>query len=1238
VNQLRQVYLVNTVTSFTKIASLLAGKRGSFRTSAHNQDRPPHGAGWRRMVPAGAFGLFVYFALLFPAALRAQVENGTITGRVTDPSGAVIPGADVTVTYTVTALVLHGQTNGDGTYSFPQLQPGTYRIEVAKAGFKRTTATVVLTVAQVAQADLQMSLGSETEVVNVRAENTAELETQTSSLDYTVGTTQLEQLPLNGRNAYGLAALTPGIAPGNYFGQGLSTTRGAVVAAATNNFETNGGIGGSNEVLLDGVSIVVCCQGQPAVTPTLEILGQFKVVTSNPPAEYGRSSGGFLNIVTKSGTNQLHGDVYEFFRNDALDAANYFTKRSGKYPFPGRDDYTLPHHFNQFGGFVGGPVVLPRLYHGKDKTFFLFGYEGTRNIAPTYQITTVPTTLMRQGIFTEAPAPIYNPTSYNATTGLRTLIPAACDGATCYPAGSYVPTIDPVAQKLLALMPAPNASGIANNYGYASNVTDTENQLNFRVDHNFSASQRSFIRGTRDIDSHHNNGLFNDISGPNSWNQQLTAYLFALGDVWTVSPSLLVQFSYGFARQTNLQIGGNLTNPAYVATNYGFSRTYASQQGSPGLPTVSFNTIQGLGWGDYFNHWAHYVHSVNGTVIDQRGNHTLTAGYNGKMVLENQLGLGNAVGGYTYGTTFTAGPSPNAAVPAGQGEFDSWAAFLFGYPSSGSIARQDTVAFNQFYSALFLQDDWRATPKLTLNLGVRWDIETGFKERHNRWADFDPTVTNPLSAYTGLSFTGGAQYLGAPGNPGRTSPTFYNKFAPRVGLSYAATPTTVVRAGYGILYLPISERGYGDATMGFAQTTNMLTTVDGFTPVNTVDDPFPSGVLLPEGAAAGVAVSTGSTASGFIYHDPLSYQQQWSSGVQQDLGRGVVFSLNYAGSHGVKLPQSLTPNDLNPSHFGAPGDQTQVSYLQALVPNPFYGGSSVAAGSVLSRPTVQRAQLVAAFPQYATNTAMQNGSLTYLFHDSGSASYNAMQAAILVNHHDGLSGSIAYTWSKLVGNVTDLTNGFLNQTGNPGFQDYYLIHQYERSNLASDVPQRIVGNLTYSLPFGRGKRFGGNMSRWADEFAGGWNLTSIVSVQSGFPLGLTQTGGQPFSGGRPTFVPGKSPLTSGATDRRLGGAGQSQNYFNSAAFRLSQAFELGDVPRSAATLRSPLTFQDDISAIKHFPIYENLSGEFRLEAFNFLNKPQFGFPGATFGASTFGTITAQQNLPRNVQAALKIHF
>ena len=304
-------------------------------------------------------------------SIVAQVQNGTITGRVTDPSGAVVPGAVVTVTQPGTGLVIHGETNSAGTYVFSQLEPSQYHVEVEKQGFKKAGTSLTLTVGQTAQIDISIPVGNQTETINVEAESSAQLDAQTSNLDYTVQARQVDDLPLNGRNPYGLASLSPGILPGASFGVGVAVARGAVVAAATNNFQSNGGIGGSNEVLLDGVSIVVCCQGQPAVTPSVEVVSQFKVVTSDAPAEYGRTSGAVLNIATKSGTNSLHGDGYDFMRNDKLDAANFFTKRSGVFPYPGHKDFRPPHRENQFGAFAGGPVIFPHLYHGKDKNVSL---------------------------------------------------------------------------------------------------------------------------------------------------------------------------------------------------------------------------------------------------------------------------------------------------------------------------------------------------------------------------------------------------------------------------------------------------------------------------------------------------------------------------------------------------------------------------------------------------------------------------------------------------------------------------------------------------------------------------------------------------------------------------------------------------------------------------------------------------------------------------------------------------
>jgi hypothetical protein len=1193
----------------------------------------------RDVRPYRAFVALISFLLILALTvpgLHGQVQNGTITGTITDPAGAVLPDANVTLTGKATGLILHTLSSKDGIYTFAQLIPGDYTVTVEQQGFQKAAAEISLTVGQTANLNIPLSIGSETQTVNVNAENAATLDSETSNLDYTVQSKQVDDLPLNGRNPYGLATLAPGIMPGANFGVGVAVARGAVVAAATNNFESNGGVGGSNEILLDGVSIVVCCQGQPAVTPSVEYINQFKVVTNNPPAQYGRTSGAVLNIASKSGTNALHGTVYDFLRNDKLDAAPYFTKRSGVYPYPGHKDFRTPHRENQFGVLVTGPIVIPHLYNGKDRTFFTFNYEGIRNFAPTSAITTVPTALMRQGIFTEAPGVIYNPNSSNSTSQARTPIPAATCNGTLYAAGYCIPTAswDVVATKYLPFVPLPNLPGITNNLSYVSGITDTGDQYNFRIDQAIGSRHRLFARGTKDNDTHLNADLFNSFTGPNAWQQPLGAYLFAIGDVFTLNPNTVLQFSYGFARQTNLQIGHSVND--YSAGDYGFSNNLLSEQQLPGIPIASFTSLPGaqVGWQVNFNHWAHYVHSLNSTLLWQRGKHALTVGYNGKLILENQLGLGNPNGNVSFGANFTGSQFPAGTVSGAQTPFASWGAFLLGYPTSGGLQRQLTTAFNQWWNGVYIQDDWKLLPKLTLNLGLRYDLETGFKERHNNWADFSPTIANPLGG------TGGALFLGVGGNPNRTWAMSTNEWSPRIGFSYAATPTTVVRGGFGILFLPTSERGYADPNIGFSQNTNIPTTASGYTPAAMTENFLPSGVLLPAGPSAGAGVSNGTSISGFEYNNPPSYQEQWNFGVEQAMGNTFTLQLNYAGGHGVHLPFNIRPDDLQPQYFGTPGSTAQVSYLQAQIANPFYGMSGVAPGSVLLNPTVQRVQTLAAFPQYTSGaiSGIQNGSVGISYQDIGSSSYNSLQTTVLIHRPGGVSGSVSYVWSKLLGNVSDLTNGFLNTTGNPGYQDFYFLN-YEYSTLATDIRHRVVGTATWDLPVGRGKHFGGTIPGWANQIVGGWELTTLIDVYSGFPLSMSVSGAQAFAGTRPMYI-GGNPQTTGGYHQRLGGSafGQTQGYLNPAAFALPLSFQLGNVPRSWAATRGPISFDDNASVIKRFPIHDQLGVEFRAEAFNVFNKVDFGLPNAQFNSSTFGQITSQYNLPRNIQLALKLHF
>ena len=449
----------------------------------------------------------------------------------------------------------------------------------------------------------------------------------------------------------------------------------------------------------------------------------------------------------------------------------------------------------------------------------------------------------------------------------------------------------------------------------------------------------------------------------------------------------------------------------------------------------------------------------------------------------------------------------------------------------------------------------------------------------------------------------------------------------------------MARGGYGILYLPLSSRQYSNQTsnIGFTQRTNLATSATGFTPAVTSDNPFPSGVLLPAGPTAGVGVSVGTSISGLPSKIPLSYQQQWNFGLERSLGRGMSASLNYVGSHGVDLPMNLRANDLQPAYWGTPGQTSQVTYLQAQVANPFYGATGVASGT-LTNATVQRLQLLTKYPEYTSgaSSSIQNSSVTIQPIAFGSATYNAMQAMWLVNRPGGLTGSVSYIYSKLLGNVTDLINGSLNPTGNPNIQNYYFM-QNEHSHLSTDIPQRIAGTASYPLPIGKGRQYANSLPTWANEFVGGWTVTTIIDAYSGFPLGLTVTGAPAFAGTRPVFT-GSAPLTSGSVHHRLGGAGQTQNYFNTAGFRLPQSFELGTVPRSSSTMRSPISFDENASLIKNFPIHEDVMLEFRCEAFNVLNKVDFNQPNAQFGGSSFGNITAMYNSPRNIQLAAKLHF
>jgi len=1169
---------------------------------------------WRRKPLLCTLQLVFLMTTMLVAArpVCAQTADGAITGTVKDPAGEVIPGATLDLTDIATHVELHTVTNRDGVYRFSQVAPGHYQLTVHKESFGAVSTALEVTVAQTVQFDAALALGQVSEEVTV-SEGSLALDTQSPTVGSVVEQKQIEDLPMNGQNPFALANLDPGISSFSGFGGGISSGREALLAAGSNNFQSNGGITGHNELLLDGIPDTVCCQGQPALLPTSDIVQQFRVQTGVPPANFGRSSGAVMNFVTKTGASRMHGDLFEYSGNTIFNAAQWFTKHAGKPPIMGRSDYRLPFNFNQFGGTVSGPMNLPKQLLGHDRVFFFFGFESAQAANASNSIVTVPTPLQRQGNFTEAPSAIYDPSTETQNGVLYT--------RKAFP-NNTIPTnrLNGVALAYLALMPLPNLPGTVNNLSTISKSYDNDWQFSLRFDAHFTPKLFSFLRITDstayDARSGATSPLFSDI---NAQYQRIRSAVIAMGNTYTFNPQTLLEFHYGFSWQRNLNPGSALN---YDPAAYGFSPAFVALQQIRALPTQSVSGYASFGaQGGTLKD--SYTHAIGASIITQIGRHALTYGYDGRLFL-NMLGTNANPGGtFSYSTTFTNGPNTNSTVPSGQSPFDSFASFLLGLPTSGNITQTDTFAQEQPYEGFYIQDDWRWMPWLTINAGLRYDIESGANERHNKFSQLDPNLTNPLAAATGLNFTGGLVYSGVNGHPRGTWKTDYIEFGPRFGVELSPDTSTVFRAGYGLLFLPTTQRLQNGGNPAYSVTTAFLATINGHTPVGNITNPFPTGVLYSQGASAGPAGLTGSAITSYDYNDDPPYVQQYEVGVEKTIQQTGIFHLNYVGSHGVKLPISLFPNNLNPEYFGTPGDSAQVAYLQTAVANPF---RPYVSSGTLAASTVARQQLLARYPQY-TSVGLQ-------YFPGGSNTYNSLQASVTEKFH-ALTATVAYTWSKQLGIANnDLTSAL--DTGSPGYQNSYLLKE-ERSLNVTDTPQRLVGSAIYQLPFGRGQRFGGQGPTWVDQVIGGWTISTIVTAQSGLPLPLTVSGAPAFAGTRPNFVRGAKVGTTGSAKTRIGGTG-TQPYLNSSAFTVPVSFQMGNVPRLYGGVRSPGVMNVDASGRKRFKLTDTFSLQFTGQAFNLFNRTQFGRPATAFNAAGFGAITSQANSPRQIQLGIQLLF
>src|SRR5438094_71303 len=1214
--------------------------------------------------------LFVAFVLSTCSFLQGQSTYGAVTGSVTDPSGAAITDAKVTLTNLGTAETRTQPTSADGLYSFVNLIPGNYKIDVEKPGFKRITRTpIVVEVQQSAKIDVTLPVGQANETVEVTSE-TPLLQSETSSLGQVVEQRKANELPLNGRNIYNLITLSPGaVAQGGSGGTPVGQN-----PFSWGNYQVGGSFGNESAEYLDGQPLNIGYINLPIVIPTQDSVGEFKVQFNNLGADWGKFAGGVINLSTKSGTNSFHGEAHEFLRNKVLNSNDFFLKQQEI--LGGKKNEPPPYVQNQYGFSFGGPAI-------KDKTFFFTSWEQFRLRTGSVLTTTVPLTAFRNGDFSALLAhgiQLYDPYTVNQSTGARQAylnnqIPIAefSQAATKMWDTYFVPPTDP--------------SAITDNFTTASSSGGNHNEFVARVDQNISSTTRVFGRftyfGLLDLPTNpFGTGLCFDRCAENYHTKALA---FDVNHSFTPTTIFDINISgsrFVYARAPILS-GFDLTSLGWPAS---YNAPPASMR-TPPTPAFPFPNDVGKSQGNSAIGDHNTQYNITPALTMIRGKHTIQVGAQYELGLDNYFQTNIASGAFAFSGSWTSNTGlPTTANPA-TGGF-AFADFLLGLSQNqGSFVNQNEgeaqvpaqTAGRQTYRAFYFNDNWHATPKLTLNLGLRYELQGTWSERFDRLTYFDPKVTN--ATVTGCGGTAGSPCLGdallvkTGRNDTRNNlPLNKKAFSPRLGFAYSLDPKTVIRGGYGIFWIPnyVSFGVNPDLDLvSLARTPFTATKNAGLTPFSTLDafdcnlagtsfasfsclqtGPFGAGgIVLPPGRSGNT--SAFAAAAGTIrlapYLNPKNgYVQQWNFNIQRELPAGFFADIAYAGSHGVHLPQFETHVDQIPDSFvaqaAAQAAAGQPVTIAQQITNPMAGTST---NATIGGATIVAGQLDRPYPQYTDLNLAGFGCCT--------SSYNSLQATVTRRFQGGGTLLVAYTNAKLISNTDTLTSWLENgTTGGVGqVQDWNNL-KGERSLSSQDVSQRLVISYVLDLPFGRGKRFLGGVSGVTSKIVSGWGIDGVTTFQRGFPLKITWAGsGTPLAKAnlgvaniRPNVVPGCDKSTHGS-----GLNGKLDQWFNVNCFAAPPDWGFGSESRVDSSLRSDGLKNFDFAVFKRTTFGERMGLEFRTEFFNLFNHPQFGFPGTGFNPTTdpitgavdntangFGKVTSQLNNPRLIQFALKFQF
>jgi hypothetical protein len=1140
---------------------------------------------------------FAVLLCLSLPGLQAQEFRSTLSGLVLDPQGAVIPNVKIQVVETSTGARAEAIAGSTGEYTIPFLAPGSYRLTAEAPGFKRYVQEGIQVGSnQRLTQNITLQIGQIADAVTVTADVTL-LSTTSASVGQSITTNQVENMPMNGRTPLVLAQLAFGVTPN----ADPRFTR-PFDNAGPSGFSMGGGQGQTNELLIDG-SPDMTRNRRVAYNPPVDTVQEIKVEVFQSDAAYGNTSGGTVNVVMKGGTNEFHGTAYLFNQVSALKATPFFTNAAGQ---------TKPvTRFNQYGITAGGPVLIPRLLNGKNKLFWFFAWEGIKQSEPEPTFSTVPTQAQRGGDFSGLLALGAAYQIYDPLTGVR-------EGTRIrrqpFAGNRIEPSrISPIARNILSYIPLPNAPGAADgSNNYFNNAVRSDDFASYmgRLDYNWSDRHKIFGNfRTNDRLENRGNRFSNIVTG-----NFLTRinYGATVDDVYTFTPTLVLNTR---ANWTRFIEGNDRPHAGFDPTSLGLPTYIAGNATKLVFPRIDFGGLYtdfGDSAGDRTPFDSFQLFSALTKIWNR---HSFKFGADLRELRESSNSFGNSTGQFNFDRQWTRGPLDNAPnAPIGQ----DLAALLLGFPTGGHYDVNTARTQKANYYAFFFQDDWRVRQNLTLNLGVRYEYETGTTERFDRTlVGFDPNAQlsitnaaraayaanpNPLLPASNFNPVGGVIFA----NSSRRNiyDTYPAAFSPRLGFAWtpgALGGKTVIRGGAGIFYSGIGT--FGIQQPGFNQRTPLAADVNQFlSPVATLANPFPDGIRQPVGSAQGVNTFLGQNVTTVAMKVGQPRVWRWTFNIQRELARDVVVEAGYIGSRGSHLPEDTLDVNFFPREFLSTSpvrDNPNINRLTALTPNPFAG---LLPGTGLNGTSIAIEQLLRQYPQFSGNGGVRLEARTV-----GQSIFHMLQTRVEKRFSNGFNLLANFQWSKMI-----------EQTGRLNIQDPFL----HRRIAGEDRTLRFVASGSYALPFGRGKAFLSGAGPWTERLIGGWQINAIYNTQSGAPVGW---GNVIYYGG----------------DLKWNARGVN-DAFDTTRFERNPSLQLDRNLRTFSqafnTYRSDIINNLDVSIFKDILIVERVSFQLRAESFNATNRTSFNAPDVGPTSGNFGRITSAANLPRTIQLAGRLRW